>query len=181
MSCAGVFEAYFGKRWRATPLGMSGDTVAYLRWRLEHGELPRARLPRVAVLLVGTNDLRDAKALYEHQAGDGATVEGRAAAVLASARDIGARCVLHAQYCTMHSGAGCKRLNLPFQAPSSRIECIWAYSQIYAFPFKHIASMYHGIEQEDRHEHPPYLALMRHVGQDARLTHDAVLAGLRGS
>ncbi len=106
-----MFEAYFGKRWRATPLGMSGDTVAYLRWRLEHGELPRARPPRVAVLLVGTNDLRDAKALYEHQAGDGATVAGRAAAVLASARDIGSRCGLHAQTYAMHKGAVCKRLN----------------------------------------------------------------------
>ena len=87
-----MFEAYFGKRWRAVPLGMSGDTVAYLRWRLEHGELPKVKPPRVAVLLVGTNDLRDAKALYEHQAGDGATVEGRSAAVLASSRDIGGRC-----------------------------------------------------------------------------------------
>ena len=113
VSRAGVFEAYFGKRWRATPLGMSGDTVAYLRWRLEHGELPRARPPRVAVLLVGTNDLRDAKALYEHEAGDGATVEGRAAAVLASARDIGARCGLHAYFYIMHSAGGCKRLKHP--------------------------------------------------------------------
>ena len=87
-----MFEAYFSKRWRATPLGMSGDTVAYLRWRLEHGELPKARHPRVAVLLVGTNDLRDAKALYEYEAGDGATAAGRSAAVADAARDIGSRC-----------------------------------------------------------------------------------------
>ena len=93
-SVAGVFEAYFGKRWRAAPLGMSGDTVAYLRWRLEHGELPAARPPRVAVLLVGTNDLRDAKALYEYEAGDGATVEGRSGAGADAARDIASRCCL---------------------------------------------------------------------------------------
>ena len=105
LSVAGVFEAYFGKRWRAVPLGMSGDTVAYLRWRLEHGEMPRARPPRVAVLLVGTNDLRDAKALYEHQAGADATPEGRSAAVLASARDIGGRCGLRARCGTMHEDA----------------------------------------------------------------------------
>ena len=88
---AGVFEQYFGRRWRATPLGMSGDTVAYLRWRLDNGELPRRLPPRATVLLVGTNDLRDAKAVYEHEAGDGATVEGRAAAVQAASTDIADR------------------------------------------------------------------------------------------
>ena len=97
MLAAGVFAAYFGKRWRATPLGMSGDTVAYLRWRLEHGELPTARPPRVAVLLIGTNDLRDAKALYEYEAGEGATAEGRSAAVEDAARGIASRCRLLAR------------------------------------------------------------------------------------
>jgi hypothetical protein len=72
---------------------MSGDTVANLRWRLENGELPRRRPPRAVVVLVGTNDLRDAKAVYEHEAGDGATAEGRAAAVQAAAPDIAERCV----------------------------------------------------------------------------------------
>ena len=70
---------------------MSGDTVPYLRWRLEHGELPKRRPPRAAVLLVGTNDLRDAKVVYEYEAGDGATMEGRAAAVEAAAPGIANR------------------------------------------------------------------------------------------
>jgi hypothetical protein len=34
-----------------------GDTVKRLLWRLRNGELPRARLPRVAAVLVGTHDI----------------------------------------------------------------------------------------------------------------------------
>ena len=46
---------------RTVALGMSGDTTGNLKWRLMNGELPVLRHPTAVVLLVGTNDLRDAK------------------------------------------------------------------------------------------------------------------------
>ena len=34
-----------------------GDQIAHLWWRLEHGQMPATRMPKVAVVLIGTNDL----------------------------------------------------------------------------------------------------------------------------
>jgi lysophospholipase L1-like esterase len=36
--------------------GISGDQTSHLAWRLQHGEWPNYP-PRVALLLIGTNDL----------------------------------------------------------------------------------------------------------------------------
>lgn len=58
-SCAGVpgvLTKYFGKY---TPgvMGMSMDESANLMWRLLNGQIPKKNKPRVAVVLIGTNDL----------------------------------------------------------------------------------------------------------------------------
>ena len=58
-----MFRERFGTRWRTGAFGMSGDTTGNVRWRLLHGELPAAKQPAAAVLLAGTNDLRDSKVL----------------------------------------------------------------------------------------------------------------------
>jgi len=42
--------------WNAANFGWGGDTVANIRWRLEHGELDGVH-PKVIVILAGTNDL----------------------------------------------------------------------------------------------------------------------------
>ena len=50
-----VFEKHFGDL-RAEPLGIPGDEIKHLYWRLLNGELPR-RAPRYAVIFIGINDL----------------------------------------------------------------------------------------------------------------------------
>ena len=35
----------------------AGDQIAHLWWRLEHGQMPQTQMPKVAVVLIGTNDL----------------------------------------------------------------------------------------------------------------------------
>ena len=34
-----------------------GDQIGHLWWRLLNGQMPRAFMPKVAVVLIGTNDL----------------------------------------------------------------------------------------------------------------------------
>ncbi|KAK9836293.1 hypothetical protein WJX81_002534 [Elliptochloris bilobata] len=63
---AAVYQKHFGK-FNSAVLAIAGDQVGNLWWRLLHGELPLAddqvlgarqgRAPRVAVILIGTNDL----------------------------------------------------------------------------------------------------------------------------
>eukprot|EP00884_Botryococcus_braunii_P013156 jgi/Botrbrau1/21841/Bobra.0190s0055.1 len=43
--------------YRAHALGISGDETAHLLWRLQNGELGRARPPRLAVFFIGINDI----------------------------------------------------------------------------------------------------------------------------
>ena len=40
-----------------TKVWCAGDTVSKLLWRMKNGEVPLKREPRVAVVLVGTEDL----------------------------------------------------------------------------------------------------------------------------
>ena len=40
----------------------AGDTTANLWWRIKNGELPKNHMPKVAVLMVGANDLTAAYA-----------------------------------------------------------------------------------------------------------------------
>lgn len=51
-----VFRRHFAK-WNASVMAVGGDQTAHLLWRLLHGEAPRNNKPRVAVVLIGTNDL----------------------------------------------------------------------------------------------------------------------------
>ncbi|KQM64476.1 acetylhydrolase [Sphingomonas sp. Leaf17] len=51
---AGTWAQFYAPR-RAINLGFSGDTTANLLWRLDHGEVDGLN-PRVAVVLIGTND-----------------------------------------------------------------------------------------------------------------------------
>lgn len=39
----------------------AGDQTGHLLWRLVHGEVPKKRVPRAAILLIGTNDLGRAR------------------------------------------------------------------------------------------------------------------------
>lgn len=34
-----------------------GDQIGHLEWRLMHGDIPEVHHPKVAVILIGTNDL----------------------------------------------------------------------------------------------------------------------------
>jgi lysophospholipase L1-like esterase len=52
-----VWDRFYGRR-RAANFGMAGDGTEHVLWRIDDGEL-RGLSPRVVVLLIGTNDLRD--------------------------------------------------------------------------------------------------------------------------
>ena len=39
----------------------AGDQTGHLLWRLVHGEVPKRRQPMAAILLIGTNDLGQAR------------------------------------------------------------------------------------------------------------------------
>ncbi|CAL5218579.1 g273 [Coccomyxa viridis] len=51
-----VFETAF-RNYRAGVMAIAGDQIAHLWWRLEHGQMPQTQMPKVAVVLIGTNDL----------------------------------------------------------------------------------------------------------------------------
>ena len=60
---------------RALNLGFSGDTTAHVLWRLRHGEIAGLR-PKVAVVLIGTNDTAGAgRTAAQTQAGIDAVVD----------------------------------------------------------------------------------------------------------
>lgn len=44
---------------------MAGDQTAHLQWRLLHGQLLTGNPPKVAVLMIGTNDLGADAACFE--------------------------------------------------------------------------------------------------------------------
>ncbi len=50
-----TWDRFYGDR-NAVNLGISGDTTEHLVWRIEHGELDGIK-PKLAVILIGTNDL----------------------------------------------------------------------------------------------------------------------------
>lgn len=52
-----VFAKHFGSRYNAQVFGIGGDQTSHLMYRLLHGESPDGLGTRVAVLLIGTNDL----------------------------------------------------------------------------------------------------------------------------
>ncbi|KAL4448233.1 hypothetical protein ABPG75_005452 [Micractinium tetrahymenae] len=51
-----VFRRHFAK-WNASVMAVGGDQTAHLQWRIMNGEVPAKNKPRVAVVLIGTNDL----------------------------------------------------------------------------------------------------------------------------
>ncbi|KAK9916523.1 hypothetical protein WJX75_003696 [Coccomyxa subellipsoidea] len=51
-----VFSRYFGQ-YRSVVCGSGGDTTANLWWRIQNGELPRNHQPKLAVVMIGANDL----------------------------------------------------------------------------------------------------------------------------
>ncbi len=52
-----VFAKHFGNRYNAKVFGIGGDQTSHLMYRLLHGEDPIGLQTKVAVLLIGTNDL----------------------------------------------------------------------------------------------------------------------------
>jgi membrane protein YdbS with pleckstrin-like domain/lysophospholipase L1-like esterase len=81
------WDRFFGGR-RAGNLGIAGDRVKHLLWRLEHGALDGLR-PRQILLLIGTNDLAGGATAEE-------TADGVAAVVQAlRSRAPGARILVH--------------------------------------------------------------------------------------
>lgn len=84
---AAHWERFFGAR-RAGNLGIAGDRVKHVLWRLEHGALD-GLLPGEIVLLIGTNDLAGGATPEE-------TADGVAAVVQAlRSRAPGARILVH--------------------------------------------------------------------------------------
>lgn len=53
----GIFNATFRTKYTAGIMGVGSDTTANLWWRVVNGELPLSSPPKVAVILIGTNDL----------------------------------------------------------------------------------------------------------------------------
>lgn len=51
-----MFAKHYAK-YNAGVMAVGGDQTAHLMWRLQHGEVPQKHKPKVAVLLIGTNDL----------------------------------------------------------------------------------------------------------------------------
>jgi lysophospholipase L1-like esterase len=54
-SCRPILQRYFGKM-NPDAFGIGGDRTQHLLWRLQHGELNGVK-PRVAVVLIGTNNI----------------------------------------------------------------------------------------------------------------------------
>src|SRR5690606_9190594 len=54
-----VWKKYYGER-NAGNLGISGDETEHLAWRLENGNL-EGQTPKVAVIMIGTNNLGNVK------------------------------------------------------------------------------------------------------------------------
>ncbi|EIE23771.1 SGNH hydrolase [Coccomyxa subellipsoidea C-169] len=50
-------EFFATKPYRSLPLGIAGDKVEQLLWRLQNGELPATKHPKVVTVMIGTNDL----------------------------------------------------------------------------------------------------------------------------
>ncbi|EIE19760.1 SGNH hydrolase [Coccomyxa subellipsoidea C-169] len=53
----GIFNATFRSKYTAGIMGIGSDTTANLWWRVINGELPLTSPAKVAVILIGTNDL----------------------------------------------------------------------------------------------------------------------------
>jgi lysophospholipase L1-like esterase len=54
-----MWQKYYGKR-NAVNLGLSGDQTQHILWRLEHGEIDGIA-PKLAVILIGTNNVKPAR------------------------------------------------------------------------------------------------------------------------
>ncbi|KAK9814717.1 hypothetical protein WJX72_010374 [[Myrmecia] bisecta] len=52
-----VFQQYFASKYKALVMAISGDQTGHLLWRMMNGHLPVVHQPKVAVILIGTNDL----------------------------------------------------------------------------------------------------------------------------
>ncbi|KAK9905658.1 hypothetical protein WJX75_004011 [Coccomyxa subellipsoidea] len=50
-------EFFASKPYKSLPLGIAGDKVEQLLWRLQNGELPATKHPKVVTVMIGTNDL----------------------------------------------------------------------------------------------------------------------------
>lgn len=50
---------YHQPRWPKTPAAccLAVDRTLQLMWRISHGELPKVKMPKVVMLLIGTDDL----------------------------------------------------------------------------------------------------------------------------
>ncbi|CAL8465692.1 g5228 [Coccomyxa elongata] len=55
-----VWSVFFAsKPYTSIALGIAGDNVEHLLWRLQNGEVPAHKHPKVVVIMMGTNDLVD--------------------------------------------------------------------------------------------------------------------------
>jgi lysophospholipase L1-like esterase len=81
-----AFAQHFETKFNAAALGVSGDQLPHLLWRLAHGEFPDRHPPKLAVLLIGTNDLAWARHQGESRGGGGG--DAMAEAVPGVAREV---------------------------------------------------------------------------------------------
>jgi len=63
---AAVWEKFYGRR-KAINLGISGDRTQHVLWRLDHGNVDGLS-PKVAVVMIGTNNLSDSRNTVEETA-----------------------------------------------------------------------------------------------------------------
>eukprot|EP00884_Botryococcus_braunii_P001848 jgi/Botrbrau1/11664/Bobra.168_2s0019.1 len=60
---AALFKDLFPK-YSTRALGLAGDSIGTLLWRLKNGEFPRLNKPRLVVLMTGTSDLSGERCLH---------------------------------------------------------------------------------------------------------------------
>ncbi|BDA51571.1 probable platelet-activating factor acetylhydrolase IB subunit beta [Coccomyxa sp. Obi] len=56
-------EVFASRPYTSLALGIAGDKAEHLLWRLQNGELPTSKHPKVVAIMIGTNDLIDNCAL----------------------------------------------------------------------------------------------------------------------
>eukprot|EP00884_Botryococcus_braunii_P016642 jgi/Botrbrau1/3661/Bobra.0204s0051.1 len=65
-----VLQDFFGQ-YHSGIMGICADKVGNLWWRLLNGGLPQKRFPKLAIVLIGTNDLTAADCHHDPQGSDG--------------------------------------------------------------------------------------------------------------
>lgn len=86
-----LWEEHYAQPYNALNLGIGGDEVQHVTWRVQHGEVDAIK-PECAVILIGTNNIGNV----------GHTAEPVAAGVRLLLDELRARCCAQPHSCAMH-------------------------------------------------------------------------------